>query len=32
MSDKYKRIAIVVANAGRGLGGSVKDADLIQFA
>jgi NADP-dependent 3-hydroxy acid dehydrogenase YdfG len=31
-NDRFGRGAdIVVANAGRGLGGSVKDADLIQF-
>ncbi len=31
-SDRFgKTIDIVVANAGRGLGGSVKDADLSQF-
>ena len=31
-SERFGRVAdIVVANAGRGLGGSVKDADLAQF-
>ncbi|HEO66333.1 MAG TPA: SDR family oxidoreductase [Spirochaetes bacterium] len=31
-SDHFgKRVDIVVANAGRGLGGSVKDADLAEF-
>lgn len=30
-NDRFGRADIVVANAGRGLGGSVKDVDLAQF-